>query len=122
MANTTLTIIWNNGSPQFDPPNPGPTELNDGDSVTVQLSGFPATGSIDSVTIFSDANKSNQVCQWTRGGSGTCPYYSIGATSETVVVITDIEDPTAPEDFWFSAAGMPDGWSVDPELINDPQG
>lgn len=128
MANKTITIAWANGSPRFNPP-PGVTNLHGGDTVTVQLVGAPSGASIDQVTIFNntevngeDAKGTTVICSWTRGAPYTCVPYSFQADSPTQVVITDVEHPAADDKYWFSVAGSPNAWSLDPELINKPDG
>lgn len=129
MANKTITIAWTNGAPRFNPP-PGVTFLFFGDKVTVQLTGVPnGQGSIDEVTIYANQvvngvdTKGSQLCGWTRSGTNGCKMYGIAPASDTVVIITDNERPTADTKYWFSASGTrPSAWSLDPELVNQPGG
>lgn len=129
MPDKTITIAWTNGSPRFNPP-PGVTFLKFGDTVTVQLTGVPnGQGSIDAVTIYDNQvvngedTKGSKLCGWSRSGANDCTMYGISAVSETVVRIVDQERPTADKRYWFSASGTrPNAWSVDPELVNQPDG
>jgi hypothetical protein len=131
MANKTITIAWNDGSPRFNPP-PGVTILHRGDTVTLQLVGVPqGGGSIDAVTIFGNQvvggkdAKGSELCGWSRSSLNTCTMYGIAPQSDTVVKLTDEENPTEDKKYWFSASGSGPGvprWEVDPELINKPDG
>lgn len=130
MANKTITIIWNNGSPRFNPP-PGATFLRPGDTVTLQLTGAPGGASIDAVTIYDNRvvdgrnAKGDEICGWSRSSADDCTMYDIAPESDTVVKITDVENPAEDKRYWFSASGSGPGvpsWEVDPELINQPGG
>lgn len=130
MANKTITIGWNNGSPRFNPP-PGATFLRPGDKVTLRLAGAPNGASIDAVTIYDDRPvdgqnaKGDEICGWSRSRPDNCTMYDIAPESATVVTITDVENPTEDKRYWFSASGSGPGvpeWEVDPELINQPGG
>lgn len=115
----TFTISYNGGSPTVSPSD---VHLTQGQDAIVQLDGFPAGSSIDTVTVYSDQAKTQMVCQWQRSGGGTaCSVYSFTAPSSTQVDIEDNSDPATEQDYWFSAAGSP-SWSVDPEIENDPSG
>jgi hypothetical protein len=130
MANKTITIIWSNGSPRFNPP-PGASFLRQGDVVTLQLTGAPNGASIDAVTIYDNRVvdgenvKGDPICGWSRTTPDDCAMYDIAPASDTVVKITDVENPTVDKRYWFSASGSGPGvpeWEVDPELINQPGG
>lgn len=127
MPDKKITIVWRNGSPEFNPP-PGRTELKFGDVVTLELTGATGGASIDEVTIFANRQsggqdqKGNTLCGWSRSRPNTCGMYTIAAVSDTVVTITDNERPTHDKKYWFSVSGTQPDWSLDPELINRPDG
>lgn len=129
MPDKTITIAWTNGSPRFNPP-PGVTHLQAGDTVTLQLTGAKGAASIDAVTIYGNRvvngkdAKGDELCGWTRSSGNDCTMYDIAPVSDTVVTIVDREHPTEDKKYWFSASGSPGEppWSVDPELVNRPDG
>lgn len=123
----TMTITYNNGNPRFNPP-PGVTYLSPGDSVTVQLAGFPSGSAIDTVTIYNNQvvngadQKGTSNSSWTSSLGNGSTIYAIAAQSATQVTITDEEHPADEDKYWFGVSGTAAGaaWAVDPELINRP--
>ncbi len=120
----TYTINYNGGNPEFASTPTDPPDLKEGDWVVVQLgSDFPSGSSIDTLSFYHDSGKSDLACQWNRGGSDNCAsIYTITETSTTEVQIEDAENPNTDDPYWFTVGGSPNGWSVDPELINEPTG
>jgi hypothetical protein len=124
----SMTIIYNSGTPRFNTP-PGVTYLSPGDSLTLQLAGFPVGSAITGVSIYNNQvmngndQKGTFLCSWASNGSNSCTVYGIGAQSATQVTITDDENPVAADKYWFGVTGTIAGgspWSLDPELINRP--
>ena len=124
----TITITYSNGSPRFNPP-PGITFLNPGDTLTLQIVGFPVGSAITGVAIYNNQvingndQKGNFLCSWASNGGNSCAIYGIQAQSATQVTLTDDENPVAPDKYWFGVTGTIAGgspWSLDPELINRP--
>lgn len=129
MPNTQITITWNNGNPRFNP-DPGVTRLKFGETVLLRLTGAPADGSIDEVTIYANRqqgnqnqkNPSQQLCVGKRQGGGKpCSIYSIAFGDANHATITDLEQPTQAQRYWFGVSGSPGDWELDPELINEPE-
>ena len=132
MTNTNATIAYNNGSPGFSPAA-GVTNLNEDDTVTISLSGFPAGSSISTVKFFANSvvngvdtkDTSDNFGTWTRTGgnnSGLSNIYSCSSSSFLNVEIEDKEDSDDDDKHWYSLDGVvgttTTTWSVDPELIN----
>ncbi len=132
MSNTSATIQYASGTASFDPS--GPFTLNQGGTLTVSLgSGFSSSSAITELQFFhwdADApdGKGALLGTWANGtSSGLEGIYSVTGSGNPVteVVIEDLENPNADDDFALEVSGSLGGggtWDTDPELINKPGG
>ena len=133
MANTNMTVLYNNGSPAWQTP-PGKTSLSYGDTVTVNPSGFPGGGAVSRVQFFQNQvvggvdqkDTSSPAGEWTsaNGASGLTAFSVGNGASAGTIVIQDIEQPAADDKYWFGITVSASGsdYSLDPELINKKSG
>lgn len=131
MADTAVTVSYNNGSPTID--QDGTLSLNYGDTVSLSLLGFPQASAISSVGFFEnevvrgvDQKSATSVGDWSieGGNSSNLTVYSCTGDDDGGVVIEDIENKDDDDKYWYgiSIDGPGGPWGVDPELINKGKG
>ena len=130
-ANTTVNVSYNGGNPQIT--QNGAIDLNYGDTLTLNLVGFPASqeASIDTIEFYGNTtdgqgndqkNPNDPKGSWTRanGNGSSLSAYSCTGQSGGEAQIEDVESTDEDDKYWYGIVISHTGgsWNVDPELIN----